>query len=280
MKCLEALLTACLSVCLMGGLGCGEAKEDAPPAKSEAEKYVTLDLGGGVSMELVLIPAGEFTMGSPTTEDGREDDESPERPVTLSEPFYMGVHEVTQEQYEAVIGKNPAHFKGAKRPVEKVSWSDAMEFCRKLSATTGMMVGLPTEAEWEYACRAGTTTPFHTGRTISTDQANYDGDHTYGDGKKGEDRGKTLAVGSFRPNGWGLYDMHGNVWEWCSDWYGDSYAHALDQDPTGPESGTLRVLRGGGWGHNPQNCRSASRHWYAPGFRSLNYGFRVAVDPE
>ena len=280
MKCLNALLTAVLSLSLIGSPGCGDTEEDSQSAQGEADEHLTLDLGNGVSMELVLIPAGEFTMGSPAAEEGHEDDESPQWRVTVSEPFYMGVHEVTQEQYQAVMGENPGYLKGAKNPVERVSWNEAMEFCIKLSDGAGMNVGLPTEAEWEYACRAGTTTPFHTGQTISTDQANYDGDHTYGDGKKGEDRGKTIAVGSFKPNAWGLYDMHGNVWEWCSDWYGESYARAQDQDPTGPDSGTLRVLRGGGWGHSPQSCRSASRHWHAPGFRSLNYGFRVAVDLE
>jgi formylglycine-generating enzyme required for sulfatase activity/tRNA A-37 threonylcarbamoyl transferase component Bud32 len=237
----------------------------------------SLDLGGGVNMKLALIPAGKFMMGSPDGEKDRSGDEGPQREVTISKPFYLGVYEVTQEQYEQIICKNPSNFKGAKNPVECVSWDDAVAFCESLTEKTGKTVTLPTEAQWEYSCRAGTTTPFNTGQTISTDQANYNGNYTYGNGSKGEHREKTIAVGSFGPNAFGLYDMHGNVWEWCGDWY-DSYANAENIDPARPDSGTYRVLRGGGWRSDPQDCRSADRGWGSPGRRGTNLGFRVAVD--
>ena len=148
-----------------------------------------------------------------------------------------GVYTVTQEQWQAVMGNNPSHFKGEKNlPVEKVSWDDCQEFIKKLREKDKKPYRLPTEAEWEYACRAGTTTPFHFGETISTDQANYNGNFTYGNGKKGVYRKKTTPVGSFPANAWGLHDMHGNVWQWCQDWYGD-YPQKDVVDPQGPEKG-------------------------------------------
>ena len=248
-------------------------------AESSPNKYLTLDLGGSVGMKLVKIPAGSFMMGSPASEAWRGSDEGPHRRVTISKPFYMGIHEVTQEQYQAVLGENPSKFKGAKNPVEKVSWNDAAEFCRRLSVKTGKTVRLPTEAQWEYACRAGTTTPFNTGETISTSQANYNGYYTYGIGKKGAYSDKTIPVGSFKPNAFGLYDMHGNVWEWCRDWYDKSYyAKANNRDPQGPDSGEYRVLRGGRWYSDPKNCRSAYRGRDAPNLMvGGSYGFRVVV---
>jgi formylglycine-generating enzyme required for sulfatase activity len=229
----------------------------------------------GVNLELVLIPAGKFMMGSPKGEEERGSNET-QHEVTISRPFHMGKYEVTQEQYEQIIGKNPSHFRGAKNPVECVSWDDAQEFCKKLSQKTGKAVSLPTEAQWEYACRAGTTTRFHTGETISTDQANYDGDEAYGNGQKGEYRKKTVAVGSFKPNAWGLYDMHGNVWEWCQDWYGE-YPKGAVRDPDGPCNGTWRVLRGGAWYDYSRFCRSAYRSWYDSENRTDYLGFRVVV---
>ena len=239
------------------------------PAGSK-RKQLTVDLGSGVSMKLVYIPAGEFMMGSGESAEqvARKGDgkvewfkgEHPQHRVRLSKDFYMGVHEVTQAQYRAVMGKNPSGFSGDNLPVEMVSWNDAEEFCRKLSSKEGKTYRLPTEAEWEYSCRAGTATPFNTGATISTDQANYNGNYTYGSDRKGVYREKTTPVGSFRPNAWGLYDMHGNVWEWCSDWYIDSYTNAETTDPQGPSSGTARVFRGGVWGYGPRICRSASRN--------------------
>jgi formylglycine-generating enzyme required for sulfatase activity len=255
----------------------------------------TVDLGGGVKLELVLIPAGEFMMGgdeSPeevarksggVSDKGREliinwyKREHPQHRVRLTKPYYMGKYEVTQEQWERLMGNNPSRFKGAKNPVEMVSWNDTQEFIKKLNARVGGKgaFGLPTEAEWEYACRAGTATPFHTGNTISTDQANYDGDYTYGAGRKGEDRKKTIAVGSLASNAFGLYDMHGNVDEWCQDWFADKYPGGERTDPTGPATGGGRVLRGGSWNLNPWVCRSAYRPWCTPADRGSDGGFRL-----
>jgi formylglycine-generating enzyme required for sulfatase activity len=219
---------------------------------------VSLDLKEGGKLVLAPIPAGTFMMGSPATEDKRGDNETQHR-VTISKPFYMGIHPVTQAQYQAIMGKNPANFQGNDLPVEQVNWNDAVEFCQKISQKAGRTFRLPTEAEWEYACRAGTTTPFYFGNTISTEQANYDGNYTYGNGVKGVHRQKTTSVGSFPANAWGLHDMHGNVWEWCADWYGDYPAEAAI-DPQGVSNGPSRVLRGGSWNNNPQNCRSANRN--------------------
>ena len=240
----------------------GAARQGLGAAEFSAHLTLTLDLGGGVSMKLVAIPAGKFLMGS--------------HEVTLTQPFYMGACEVTQAQYEQIVGSNPSYFKGKRNPVERVSWEEATAFCKKLSAKTGKTVRLPTEAEWEYACRAGTSTPFHTGATISTDEANYDGNYTYGSGRKGVYREKTVPVGSFKPNARGLYDMHGNVWEWCQDWYGP-YPNGNVRDPRGPTSGGRRVLRGGSWLSIPAHCRSAYRSRTTPGGRNSSSGFRVVV---
>ncbi len=238
----------------------------------------TIDLGGGVTMDLVLIESGEFLMGSPSSEAKRDDDEGPQHRVRISKPFYMGKHEVTQAQWRAVMGSNPSHFKGDDLPVEQVSWDGIQEFCRKLSERAGRTIRLPTEAEWEYSCRAGTTTPFHFGSTISPDQVNYDGNHPYGEGRKGVYREKTTSVGSFPANAWGLYDMHGNVWEWCGDWCGeDYYADSPGADPTGPGSGKYRVLRGGSWLSLARYCRCANRRWCRPGLRNDYVGFRVVA---
>src|ERR1019366_4179276 len=185
------------------------------------------------------------------------------------------VYTVTQEQWREIMGSNPAHFKGEKNlPVEMVSWNDCQDFIKKLREKDKKAYRLPTEAGWEYACRAGTTTPFYFGETISTDQANYNGNFTYGEGKKGVYRENTTPVGSFPTNAWGLHDMHGNVWEWCQDWFGD-YPQKDVVDPQGAEKGKYRVLRGGSWFFIPRYCRSALRHSYGPGVRYYIYGFRV-----
>jgi len=197
---------------------------------SEPARHLTLDLGDDVTLKLVRIEAGTFTMGSSATEKDREDDEEPHREVTITEPFHMGLVEVTQEQYEAVMGKNPSHFTGAQRPVEQVSWDDATEFCDKLSQKTGREVRLPTEAEWEYACRAGSRTSLSYG-----DSYTKLGDYAW---CKDNASGKTHPVGVKMPNAWGLYDMHGNVYEWCSDRYADTYARAEVRDPSA--SGDIR----------------------------------------
>ena len=257
---------------------------------------ITLDLGNNVTMRLVLIPAGNFVMGSPDSEGGRYPDEGPQHEVTISRPFYMGVFEVTQEQYEQVMGTNPSFFKGPANPVESVSWDNAMEFCEKLSEKTGKKVTLPTEAQWEYACRAGSTTAFHTGDDLKPGRANavFSASGPPGAWEKAMDwvrkrlgmkakpvGAQTLPVGGFPPNAFGLYDMHGNVWEWCADWYGeDYYANANNTDPTGPASGSFRVFRGGGWGYDPSLCRSAGRIRGVPDYRIIFiFGFRVVVLP-
>jgi formylglycine-generating enzyme required for sulfatase activity len=232
-------------------------------------KEIIVQINQKVSMKLALIPAGKFTMGSPDGEKDRSGNEGPQREVTISNPFYMGVYEVTQEQYEQVMGKNPSSFKGAQNPVESVSWDEAVEFCTKLSQKTGKTVRLPTEAEWEYACRAGSKTRFSYG-----DDDDKLGDYAWY--AKNSDS-KTHAVGQRKPNDWGLYDMHGNVFERCAGWFADSYASAKNQDPQGPDSGTFRVLRGGGWSNYPQYCRSAYRVRIAPGDLGRSIGFRVSV---
>ena len=232
------------------------------------------------SLRFVRIPAGEFMMGSPRNERGRDNDERQHR-VRITSPFCMSATEVTQEQYEALIGTNPSHFKGAQNPVDEASWHDATEFCRRLSEKTGKTVRLPTEAEWEYACRAGTTTPFHTGNTISTDQANYDGNYAYAGGHKGTHSKRTMPVRSFAPNAWGLFDMHGNVWEWCQDWYGAGYyGKSPAVDPQGPANGMSRVVRGGSWHNPPIFARSAARFYYVPSFAFAVNGLRVVVTAE
>ena len=244
---------------------------------------MVLDLGGGVHMKLVLVPAGTFTMGSAPDQRDREPDEGPARKVTLTQPFYMGVCEVTQEQYETVMGSNPSRFKGTHRPVEGIWWSDAVGFCDRLSTKTGRAVRLPTEAEWEYACRAGTTSPFSFGDSYDdlpryakcSDAAGLTA------APPGEAPVGTSAVGSCKPNGWGLYDMHGNVFEWCSDWYRDSYSGLAATDPEGAPGGAYRVLRGGSWFSPPWQCRSAYRHRFtADGRFNHLIGFRVVAELE
>jgi formylglycine-generating enzyme len=227
---------------------------------------------------MVEIPVGTFTMGSPSNEVGRYDNETPHQ-VTLS-AFNMSKYAVTFEQYDAFCAatsrKKPDDegWGRGKRPVINVSWHDAIDFAAWVACR------LPTEAEWEYACRAGTTTPFHTGSNLTTDQANYDGNRPYGNNPEGKYREKTLPVGSFSPNAWGLYDMHGIVWEWCSDWYGeDYYTESPKKDPHGPLDGSYRVNRGGGWCNFAYDCRSATRNNGSPDYRINDLGFRL-VSPK
>jgi sulfatase modifying factor 1 len=234
----------------------------------------TLTLAKGESMAFAWIPPGIFLMGSPKTEAERQSNERQHR-VTLTRGLWLGVTPVTQAQWQAVMGNNPSGFKGDNLPVETVSWDDCQEFCRQLSERLGKSLRLPTEAEWEYACRAGTTTPFFFGPTLSSEQANYDGRYPYGAGPTGEHRGKTTAVCSFPSNAWGLYDLHGNVWEWCQDWYG-AYGSKAVPDPVGSKHGTARVLRGGSWNDQPRLCRAANRGWNAPAIRCIDFGLRVA----
>jgi formylglycine-generating enzyme required for sulfatase activity len=212
----------------------------------------------GVTLEMVAIPGGTFLMGSPESEPERSDRESPQHTVTI-QPFFMGKFPVTQAQWQAVaslpkvnidLKPDPSNFKGANRPVEQVSWNDAVEFCARLSKATGREYRLPSEAEWEYACRAGTTTPFHFGETITTDLANYDGNYTYGSGSKGQYRKQTTDVGSFPANAFGLHDMHGNVWEWCQDTWHENYNGAPTDGSAWVDENAnqnIRILRGGSW---------------------------------
>ncbi len=245
-------------------------------------------LGNGVQLEMVAIPQGSFVMGSPEDEPQRSSSESPQHTVTLKS-FFLGKYPVTQAQWKAVaslpqvnrkLDPDPSSFKGGHRPVEGVSWYDAVEFCDRLSQKTGRQYRLPSEAEWEYACRAGTTTPFHFGETITPELANYNGQYTYGAGVKGDYREETTPVGSFGvANAFGLYDMHGNVWEWCADQWHENYEGAptdgrawLDENDNDNQE---RVLCGGSWYSNPSNCRSAYRNYYDAGVRNNYLGFRV-----
>lgn len=265
---LPALLVGlCLSSCSRKDQ---TEKERRGATPGRAQEELTLDLGNNVKMKLALIPAGKFMMGSPDSERDRINNEGPQREVTLSQPFYTGVTEVTQEQYEALMGKNPSNFKGPTNPVEQVSWDDAVEFCKKLSEKTGKKVRLPTEAQWEYACRAGSKTRFAFG-----DNDSDLGDYAW---YTSNSENKTHQVAQKKPNAFGLYDMHGNVWEWCADWYADSYPSGKNTDPKGPDSGRDRVLRGGSWGVDPLRCRSAFRLGLEPDFRYYYFGFRVVLD--
>ena len=250
----------------------------------------TQDLGNAVELEMVGIREGSFIMGSPETEQGHTDDESPQHQVTIKF-FLMGKYPVTQAQWQAVaalpqvnreLEPDPSYFKGENRPVEGVSWYDAVEFCERLSQYTKQPYRLPSEAEWEYACRAGTTTPFHFGETITTGLANYDGEYSYGAGSKGKSVQETTPVGSFGvANDFGLYDMHGNVWEWCADHWHSNYKGAPTDGSVwlyiNDNDNNRRLLRGGSWHYVPGYCRSGSRLKYNPGLKRnfIDIGFRV-----
>jgi uncharacterized protein (TIGR02996 family) len=231
-------------------------------------------LGEGVEMTFSFIPPGTFLMGSPPDEEAHCRDQTQHR-VTLTQGFYLGIHPVTQAQWQTVLGSNSSHFQGDNLPVDTVSWEDCQAFCQKLGERDGQRFRLPTEAEWEYACRAGTTTPFHFGPTISTEQANYNGNDTYGQGKKGIWRRTTTPIDTFPANAWGLFDMHGNVWEWCLDAYG-RYGYKDTNDPLNAK-GDTRVLRGGFWAGRPFRCRAADRVSRAPDFRDSRVGCRVVL---
>ena len=237
----------------------------------ESPREIKLDLGNGVSMVFIYIKPGTFMMGSDSDpKHNWQGVEKPKHQVEITKGFYLGKYEVTQEQYEAVKGANPSRWKEANRPVEQVSWTDAAEFCRLMSEKTRRNVRFPTEAEWEYACRAGTTTDWSHG----SDSANF-GEWAWYNGNAG---GQTHPVGQKKPNAWGLCDMHGNVYEWVSDWYDAGYyASSPGKDPTGPTAGARRLVRGGGWYDASYPCRSAIRDRQPPTFRHANLGFRAAV---
>jgi formylglycine-generating enzyme required for sulfatase activity len=232
-------------------------------------------------MPLVEIPAGRFTMGSASSEPGRNDDETL-HDVEITRPFFLGRHEVTQQEWRTVMGTSPSQFStcGVKCPVENVNFSDVQQFLSKMSSRTKMRrYRLPTEAEWEYACRARTTGPFSTGENLTTAEANYNGAQPYGEFPAGEFRQRPTPVATFGLNPWGLADMHGNVWEWTADWYG-SYAEtaAANIDPRGPASGEKRVIRGGSWYFDANSARCGLRYTHAPQDRGFSVGFRVAAD--
>ena len=247
----------------------GEGNINNPPDGP----LILSDLG----MKLMPIPAGTFVMGSPEMEEGRRVDEGPLTTVTISKPFWLGETEVTQSQWQAVTGNNLSFFKGDSLPVEWVSWHHAMAFCEKLnelkrdSLPAGYHYTLPTEAQWEYACRAGAQTRFYYGDDSGYNQL---GQYAWYSSNSGS---KTHVVGEKLPNAWGLYDMHGNVWEWCSDWWRGSYKGGSVSDPQGPESGEYRVLRGGAWGNPARVCRSANRIGSGADTASSYLGFRVAL---
>ena len=236
-----------------------------------------------LSLDMLWVPAGTFTMGSPTTEAGRGKDET-QHQVTLTKGFYLGKYEVTQAQWEKVMGSNPSRLKGSNRPVEQVSWNDAVAFCKKLTEIEkkagrlpkGMAYQLPTEAQSEYACRAGTGTIFSWGNSASSTQANFNGTEPYGGGAAGPNLQKTTDVGSYLANPWGFHDLHGNVHEWCADWYG-TYQTGPVSDPVGPVGGSARVIRGGLFRAFGKQVRSAERHQINPAERSGNLGFRLSL---
>jgi formylglycine-generating enzyme required for sulfatase activity len=257
---------------------------------STAQCYTELlnDLGDALPLQMVLVPSGKFLMGSPDGEPEDRPNEKPQHEVTIPQ-FFMGRYPITQAQWKAVsclpqadrkLEEDPSRFKGNKNnPVENISWYDAVEFCARLEKHTKRPYRLPSEAEWEYACRAGTKTPFYFGKTITTEVANYDGTFTYNDGPKGEDRGKTTPVNYFGiANAFGLSDMHGNVWEWCADHYHENYSGtpANGKPWLGKSKKTeLYILRGGSWFNALGDCCSAFRHWDAPDVSYFNGGFRV-----
>jgi eukaryotic-like serine/threonine-protein kinase len=236
------------------------------------------DLGNGITLPMVKIPAGSFMMGSPESEKFRVENESPQHQVNIKE-FYIGQTEITQRQYQAIMGENPSKFKANNHPVERVEWNQAKEFCRKLSLKTGKTYTLPSESQWEYACRAGTTTPFSFGETISTQVANYEGNYegkeSYRDEPKGVNRASTTHVMSFPPNGFGVYDMHGNVWEWCADTWNDTYEGAPKDGSVWNNGSPNMLLRGGAWSERPELCRSTSRIGNLGNIRVDVFGFRI-----
>ena len=250
-------------------------------------RYFCEDLGNNIELEMIPLSGGKFLMGSPADEIDRRENEGPQHEVII-QPFSLGRYPITQEQWRVVaalrkkerkLELEPSDLKGDRRPVEQISWFDATEFCARLTTHTGRPYRLPTEAEWEYACRAGTTTPFHFGTTISAELANYDGNYTYADGAKGEYRRETTEVDHFGiANDFGLCDMHGNVFEWCQDHWHEDYKKAPTDGSAWltDEENALRVIRGGSWVNYPYACRSAYRNCCGPDGRYDLIGLRIA----
>ena len=295
LKRLVPVVAVMAAVCLAGSgtvpmakapYGADKAKECQ---KAAAEFYgvsveKSVDIAEGVTMDFVLIPPGTFFMGSPTTEGQRDRNEGPAHDITISKPYYLGKFEVTQKQWNGffagtVFARKEFKFPGDNMPADSISGFEAEKFLMDLSSRLGMKFRLSTEAEWEHACRAGTQTPFYTGNTISTSQANYDGSKTYGSGAKGLQLKQTVDIGMYPPNPFGLHDMHGNVWEWCMDWFdANYYKESPGTDPTGPPTGGSRVIRGGCWKSHPTKCRSAERDAYNPSKSNDTIGFRVLLE--
>ena len=238
-------------------------------------------LRNSLGMEFVYIPPGSFMMGSPSEEPGRDNDETLHK-VILTKSFYMQTTEVTHGQWKAIMGNSTPYFKdcGDDCPLVKVDWNNVKNYLRRLNGKEGTdKYRLPTEAEWEYSCRAGTDMPFYFGNCLSTDEANYDGRFSLTGCSKGKHRKSPIPVGSLLPNAWGLYDMHGNVSEWCYDLYGKDPL-SIVTDPRGPSTGSVRVIRGGSWRNSAMDCRSANRDIDAPGSSwEDDLGFRLARDP-
>ena len=267
-----------------GFLGMGKPRVGVNRRWGQAE-FRTEDLGDGVNLEMVAIPGGAFEMGSLDGE-GIPSDERPQHRVMLA-PFWTGKYPVTQAQWRTIatlpkierdLDLDPSKFKGENRPVEGISWYDAVEFCLRLSQKTDQVYRLPSEAEWEYACRAGSATPFHFGETITPNLANYNGNYTYGYGPRGIYRRQTLPVGDFGiANAFGLYDMHGNVWEWCLDHWHGNYRDAPTDGSAWVTGGddSYRLMRGGSWYYVPSYCRSANRNWTKPHYRNNDLGLRL-----
>ena len=279
------VVIACIVLLAMAGSACNKEPKPSEGGKAPNEagaggktksppKELTVDLGKGVKLETVLIPAGEFMMGSPDSDKDAYAGEKPQHRVRITRPFYLGKYLVTQEQWEAVMGNNPSGFKGPKNPVEQVSWDDCQKFLEKLNAKVGTEHGkfvLPTEAQWEYACRAASSTRY----CFGDDQSGL-GEYAWYGANSGN---KTHPVGEKKPNAWGLYDMYGNVWEWCADGYDDGYhANSPTDDPTGPATGA-RVIRGGRWFDSAGGCRSAFRSNFGPAIRCSYLGLRVSLVP-
>lgn len=249
--------------------------------------FFEVQLSENNRLEMVHIPQGQFIMGTPETEQGRSKDETPQHEVSI-ESFFVSKYPITQKQYLAVMQENPSFFQGENKPVENISWFDAEKFCEKLSSLTEKKFRLLTESEWEYVCRAGTTTPFSFGRSITPELANYKANYGYGDGSGGKWKQETTEVGSFYANDFGLYDLHGNVWEWCQDHWHENYHDRAtngsawlnipsDEDDDLPED-LPRVIRGGSWDDTAYYCRSGVRLWTLPQFKGKLIGFRVACD--
>jgi len=287
------------SLALQTNLPTGIAELLLPVTANRSQRFYFAAFWSGFNpgTNMAYIPAGRFTMGSPATEPARYPTEGPQTEVTISRGFWMGRYEVTQGEFEAVVGRNPSQFVGdPNRPVEQVEWYDAVAYCDAVTEReraagrlpSGYVYRLPTEAEWEYACRAGTATAVHYGEALRSGMANFQGNFEYppcGEeldhclNPSGVALGQTAPVGSYAPNAWGLHDMHGNVFEWCADWWAESLPGGAVTDPAGPAETAPKVIRGGGWQSFAADCRSAVRSDSNPIHGNYDVGFRVVLGP-